>query len=201
MEQQHNYSRRTFLQALLGAPLALGAAVLAPEDAEAATKVIRAGNTYLYVPAIWKSRLEGTLWEFAAGLGMNPGGDTTNNYALNHKGTRVEVLCVSYDSFKWPSGKLKRSYKGSLRWKFRRGEAVSEVNAYNVPLIIWESVHGQNSYSITKKQAKELLKISTGGRIKYATLVKWSKAKAKSKGAKAVRAWVGAKVVKKIKIR
>ena len=45
-----------------------------------------------------------------------------------------------------------------------------------------------------------LLKLSTGGKIKYSKLVKWSRKKAIKKGNKAVKAWVGSKVIKSVKV-
>ena len=192
--QPNTYTRRAFIQMLLAAPLALGTTTLLPEEAEAAIKTIKVGYTVLHVPSIWKKRLSGQGRSHGSGI---------YNYDLVHKGTGVHVLMVTEGNYRIGEarGKASIKYRRAISWKIKRGKVSSLVDAYNVPLIIWESAHGQGYYSITEKQAKELLKISTGGRIKYATLVKWSKAKAKSKGAKAVRAWVGAKVVKKIKIR
>ena len=44
------------------------------------------------------------------------------------------------------------------------------------------------------------MKLSTGGKIKYSKLVKWSRKKAIKKGNKAVKAWVGSKVIKSVKV-
>ena len=187
------YTRRAFIQTMLAAPLALGATALMPEEAEAKTKTFRVGYTYLYAPSIWK-RLSGYGRTHGSGV---------YNYDLVHKGTGIHVLMVTEGNHRIgeAKGKISIKHRRALSWTIKRGKVLSQVDAYNVPLIIWESFHSQGYNTVTEAQAKELLKISTGGRIKYATLIKWSKSKAEKQGAKAVRAWVGAKVVKKVKIK
>ena len=191
----NNYDRRTFLQAMIGAPLALGAMALLPDEAEAAgkTSTIKIGYVNLVVPRLWKSKLRGE------GMGHSSG---IYNYHLSQKSTYTEVLMVTMGNYRpgQASGKLKIKYRGSLDWTVSRGKVSCYVMATNVPLTVWESAHGQGT-RLTKAQATELLKLSTGGKIKYDSLVNWSKATAKTKGAKAVRAWLGSQVVKKIRLK
>ena len=199
-KSENTYTRRAFIQAVLAAPLALGATALVPEEAEAATKVMKVGPAVLRVPSIWKKRLIITGRGHTSGVVV--GEFKYRPYANFPYESQCPVIYYGYNAYeKGGAGRRRIKYKGDLMWDVSKGNKSITLQAFNVPLTIWECAHGQGYYSITEKQAKELLKISTGGRIKYATLIKWSKAKAKSKGAKAVRAWVGAKVIKKVKIR
>ena len=192
-KSENPYTRRAFIQTMLAAPLALGATVLMPEEAEA--KTFWSGNNNFSikftVPNSWGK------WLVNRGSG-HWSGVVTGHYV--HKSSQVGVFNYQFNVYdKGGTGKPKIKRTGSLEWKLWKGKRDVTFEAINVPLEVWESAHGQGYFTITERQAKELLKISTGGRIKYATLVKWSKAKAKKQGAKAVRAWIGAKVVKKIR--
>lgn len=171
-----------------------------PEEAEAATKVIKAAqSTYLHVPRIWKTKL--------TGMGSIHPNSGTCRFGLTHKGSGVEVFVVNEDMryAKKASGKTIRKYQGYRSgvygWTVRRGKANCYVYTTNIPLTIWKSAHGQGYYRISEKDAKELLKITIGGKIKYASLITWSEAKARKQGGKAVKSWVGKKIVKKIQIK
>ena len=100
-------------------------------------------------------------------------------------------------------GKTKAKYTGynneHLSWTVTRGKAVAYASAWNVPLFVWDCVHGQNSYSFTKKQCKQLLKTATGGKISYGKLVKWSRAKAEKKGLKAEKKYLTKHFAKNIR--
>lgn len=100
-------------------------------------------------------------------------------------------------------GKTKCKYTGysneHLSWTITRGKASAYASAQNVPLFVWDSVHGQNGYSLTKAQCKQLLKTATGGKISYAKLVKWSRAKAEKKGLKAEKKYLTKHFAKNVK--
>ena len=199
-KSENTYTRRAFIQTMLAAPLVLGAAALLPEEAEAAGGVIKMDYIRLHVPTIWKKRVK---WHEAGYANSRLHGELRYHASGSKKTSVVIASC----KFSWrstagvpthvkPSGKLKIKYSG-FGWNVSRGPRL-RFSMRNIPLLVWDSKHGNSSVSLTKTQAKELLKIATGGRIKYDTLIKWSRDKAKDKGAKAQRAWIGSKVIKKI---
>ena len=199
-QQPHAYTRRTILRAAIGAPFVLGAMALLPEEADAAQRKIVNGKrpfcVTLYVPSTWKA------------LRLDIPGDATEGWfacnTLRYRTSKCDgpsVLSYYFDIVAGPDGKPTIKRVGPLEWKLTKGKRKVVVSAGNTPLQIWDWAHGNSGFSLTKAKAKQLLKISTGGKIKYETLVKWSRAKAKTRGEKAVRAWVGSKVVKKIRFK
>lgn len=148
-------------------------------------------------PKSWKSYLSASFLDHTSGVYhtdfyFDLGGNTFMPYRIDGMATTGKI-----------KGKKKVKYAGydneHLSWTVKRGKAVAYVSAWNVPLFVWDSVHGQNSYSFTKKQCKQLLKTATGGKISYAKLVKWSRAKAEKKGLKAEKKYLTKHFAKNVK--
>ena len=198
--QPHTYTRRMFLRAVIGAPFALGTLAMGPTDAEAAQRKIVDGKRpfliTLTAPSTWKKlHLDHTGRATGEGLAFN-----TLRYWTSRECGPV-VFSYTFHVAAGPDGRPNIKRVGSLKWKLTMGKRKVVVEAENIPLVVWDWAHGNSFFDLSKTKAKQLLKISTGGRIKYETLVKWSRAKAKTRGEKAVRAWVGSKVVKKIRFK
>ena len=220
--QPNTYTRRAFIQTLLVAPLALGATALMPEEAEAAT--MKSGEIKLTVPAAWKSKC--TLKKTATSV---VGNNVCKYYTLTFKNTKGTILekrvfaslILSYPKGSKPATGKPRITKGNsadnvVEWRLIKGNTTLTVAFFwNVPFLLWESYHQDELLKgggycedlphrfkkISDKQAKALLKVTTGGRIKLSQIKKWGKSSQNTvanKSRKFTRAWVGAKVVKKI---
>ena len=191
----HSYTRRTFLQALVAAPLVAVGMALAPEEADAASLVTLCKSLIrIKGPMLWKQKLSTSAQGHTSGVYHIEFYWPKNSY---------DMALVRYDGmFKKGAakGKSKFSYQGSdeygVNWKIRRGKATASVFARNIPYLIWQDLHGEGYHSFTKTQAVQLLKLTTGGKISYASLRTWSRSKAIKAGNKAVRAWVGSKIIK-----
>lgn len=198
-EETHrtNISRRAFLQGMMSLPLMVAGSVLAPAEVEAATSITTICTSFIKIrgPRLWKSRLY-----------VSSQGHGSGNYHidLDYKPVRIPVLrFAGVDRGKKLTGKTRAS-NGRIKsygveWTLKRGSSTVKVDANNVPYIVWKSKKGARNYAynLTDRQAKELLNLSTGGAIKLSTLMKWNEEKARIRGAKAVRKWIGTRVVRK----
>ena len=194
-KSENTYTRRAFIQTLLAAPLALGATALMPEEAEAATKTIK----IFHVIADAKVKAPTSWRKLKYRISMNPDYRLYYSCKVGGKTKKIDVLLLGWPSSgPNPTAKTKVQSNSTLDWQVYSNKGGVHIQANNIPYVIWQNYHGKASNRLSKKQATELLKISTGGRIKYATLIKWSKDKAKKQGEKAVRTWVVAKVLKKV---
>lgn len=195
-DAREGISRRSFLKGmvtlpLFALPLSVATNAATPVQAEAASKkTIRFDKVKIKAPSVWKKLdvYHGATYELQFGS-VRPRGDSYYDY--------VPILFEGYfEGYTSATGKPKvKRNKASLSWKISKGGTNFYISAENIPYIVWQSAHKTGNWSLTKKQAKTLLKIATGDKIKYAKLVKWSKNKAKSKGKKAVVAWVGKEVL------
>ena len=205
MQQPHSYTRRAFIQTLLAAPLAFGATALLPEEAEAKTQTL----DYITVPQL-------SSWKKIKRKSMMVGNSQKRYwYSFNWKTkSGASMLCyvmelyLSMPKRKEGSEKPQVTYLGtthgneSLKWRVEMASNIIDVEMVNIPYEVWFDQRRQKpQHRMSVEQAKMLLKASTGGKIKYSKLMKWSKAKAKKQGVKAVKAWVGSKIVKKIRMQ
>ena len=189
-------SRRSFLKGmaalpLFALPLSAATTAVTPVTAEAASKkTIKFDKVKIKAPSVWKKLdvYQGATYELQYGP-VKPLGDNYYDY--------VPILFEGYfEGYTSATGKPKiKCNKAALSWKISKGGTNFYITAENIPYIVWESAHKTGKWNLTKKQAKTLLKISTGDKIKYSKLIKWSKKKAKSKGKKAIIAWVGKEVL------
>ena len=170
----------------------------AVQQAQAKTVTLTPGTIKVKGPSLWKKKLSINTYGHTSGYYH-----TDFDYVLNKAGyERVSVFRVDgMATDAMPSGKIKRKYIGTLAWEIKRGEVSVTVSAFNVPYTVRQSIHGVSATKISKAKAKQLLKISTGGKITYGQLKKWSESTAKAKGKKAVKKWVGKKVIAKTVIK
>ena len=176
---------------LLAIPMTAGNLAALPDEAEAAKlKTLKFDGVVMKAPAAWKKAKvrRGATYEVYYD-GVKP----------SSTGYRYDLPLMYegyYEGSSYAKGKPSiKVNKKALTWKLHKGGTDFYITVENVPYLVWQSAHKKGNYRFTKSQAAALLKMSTGGKITYAKLVKMSAWKAKTQGKKAVIAWVGKKVI------
>lgn len=101
-------------------------------------------------------------------------------------------------------GKVTWKYAGTswegrkLKWNVKRGKARVDVEVANVPLEVWNVMHGENHYDLSKKECERLLKAFTGGKVKYSSIAKWSRSKAMKAGTTIERKVLSKKLIRNV---
>jgi hypothetical protein len=170
---------------------------LTPAKAEAAVPLTTICNSCIRIkaPKAWKQKLAVSSQGHTSGV--------VNIEFYWPKATQSRVPLMRYSGMykaKDAYGKSTITYRGTDRygvnWTIKRGRISFDVMVRNIPYLIWQCSHGEGDFKFTRRQADQLLKLFTGGKITYTSLIKWSRSKAIKTGGKAVRAWVGRYVIK-----
>lgn len=102
------------------------------------------------------------------------------------------------------NAKMKKKLEcGQMVWSLKNKSGnVGGVAFSNAYLDAWDAAHGRGSYGdVSTSTWKRLIKTYSNGKTSYARVKKWSRAKAKKKGKKAIRSYVAKRIVPGISLR